>query len=191
VEGRARSWGAGGGHRANRTWSSCGTGPWARVTSASARASGGHEGVDAGPEPHTRGGGRRTAAHLEVGEPVPVPGDIAHSHANAGSVPARFVLVVFEPVVETTLRAEATDASPARVAEVFSTALRSSQRCSRCVPTITAWRCAGRRTDPSVGRVAPVIHEVYRTCDLRLLHWLMRIGVPSGDVDTHWCGRAR
>jgi hypothetical protein len=73
VEGRARSWGAGGGHRASRTWSSCGTGPWARVTSTSARASGGHEGVDAGPEPHTRGGGRRTAAHLEVGEPVPFP----------------------------------------------------------------------------------------------------------------------
>ena len=29
------------------------------------------------------------------------------------------------------------------------------------------------------------------TCDLRSLRWLMRIGVPSGDVDTHWCGRAR
>ncbi len=36
---------------------------------------------------------------LEVGDSMTFPGDIAHSYANQGSGPARFILAVFEPGV--------------------------------------------------------------------------------------------
>ncbi len=51
----------------------------------------------------------------------------------------------------------------------------------------------GVHTAPRSGRreLLPVVHGVYRVCDLRSLRWLMRIGGRPGDVDTHWCGRAR
>ena len=47
---------------------------------------------------------------LDAGDAVAFPGDVAHSYANPGTLPARFCLAVFEPGVGPGSRSEAADA---------------------------------------------------------------------------------
>jgi transcriptional regulator with XRE-family HTH domain len=50
------------------------------------------------------------AVSLETGDAVTFSGEVAHSYANPGSVPARFSLAVFEPRVGTGPRTDGNDA---------------------------------------------------------------------------------